>query len=1151
MAQNNFSIPKFDNKITSFSTPSWGGKPSYSTDVDIVDEMNAYSQLLSKSQKRKYDKTKKEQDSPSFFQKVVSILSTGETGQAVYDMIDGKNPVASYGKSIINSISGQGYDKKTYADVLEKLGMKKGALSELMPWLYNETGEGWKFKKGGLADPTARGALGLTLDILADPTTYLGGAGLVKRGVTSMKGLSKSGQEVATGIAKKYDRLAKSAMNAGDIKKSIELAEEATVKIANKIKSNPDKYFSGLKFMGKEIVPRKIALAPGRYADKTMQHIPIVNKVYAGAKEGIQDVFKYGADVLREGKKLGRTGEETAEAYINYKRKFSREADWSFEKLYRSLNDTRKDFYNAVSKTDRETARKYILDKIETNFSQYGIKNVDNATLDNFINIISKHQDDIAMGQKVSRETLNKDMFELLNGYLPHIMTPEAKKALAKKNIGKYKGSNVLDYFTNPDKKSSLLKFVSESGDELAGNYQALGLQRYDKLAEASYLQKRYSKLLRTQNKYLNEIASKISGEDKKLLNKFLSSENYKNFLSTNADNMTSKMSAKWQSDIVKLDKEIDKISRIISKYEGKGNKVLMEIDNIKKELAEKIDDLPDAGKYFKDKNGKIFTVQRRMSINEINNSDFIKNLMKDMGQEGKNFFETDPFAITLARGQGAIREIEKNSLLREVSEKFGVKGDEMSTAIRSDATRKNIIKTKYLDKYVDNIRYVDPGIKELPEGVLVPDFIVADLKKTVNALKNDDVINKVLKSYDSIMNTWKSSVYGWFPASHGRNLIGGAFMNFNSNPKWVKYTKKVPKIIKGTDDVVDLGSKSIYKSMTAKQLKEEVAKRGMFSQTGALDIMDLNKSFNKSFWNKVQQVPLDAGSVVEQNLRLPLFLAELADGKTLDDAMSTVYRYHFDYAPKAATDIERSVLKRLIPFYTWQRNAIPLMVEQLIETPGRMSSFYKAIRNADDGSGEINRTLLPSFLERDPAIMAGGQAISGLGLPPNEALKFFDDPIGTVEGMITPALKIPIELRTNFNTFKDKQITKDINGEFARNYPQIIKDWLEWDDTSFDADGKEISYSKVNPMRKYWLYALPTGRVSSLVSMWLGDNQQNKMAKFLTGISTIETDLEQMKATKEKEYEEELKEILINAGIYSQYGTAYKDSKTKLKELR
>jgi len=1119
-----------------FGQEEFGGSTAHNIDVDIIDQMDAYAALLPPSKLKEYEKEKEKKNKPSLFQKVVSVLSTGETGQAVYDMLDGKNPVAAYGKSIAESISGQGYDKRTYADVLEKLGMKRGALSELMPWLYTDTGKGLKFKKGGIMDVTARGTLGLALDILADPTTYIGGYGLFKRvGLGSVKGLTESGQQVAEGIGKKYYKLASKAATVEDAYK---IYEEGSSTLAKKLLSNPDKYFQGLTMFGKEVVPRKVVLGPGRYADKVMQHIPIVNSVYRGAKEGIQDVFQYGADILRSGKKLGDAGEETAQAYLNAKTKFRREADYSVQQLYDSLRHPAKDFWNATSKNEREAARRYIADKIENAYKPFGIKNVDTATLDNMVDILKRQNDMILAGQNASRVGLEKEMMKELSGYLPHIMTPEAKKALSKLNIAKYKGSKAMDYFINPDKSRTLWHFVADDGTVISGNAKSLGLLQYSKPAEEAYLNKRFSKLIKTQDKHLREISTKMNQIDKKKLSVILSSD----------------------SSVVepaeKIQKKLNELGKLSERYEGKANKIGAEIVRIKDELAEGIDNLPDADKYFKDATGKVFTKLRPMSISEINNSSSLKKIMKDAGYEGKNFFETDPFAITLARGQTAIREIEKNNLLREVADKFGIRSDDMKVIkTRNAVTRKTSIKEKYYDVVKDGIRYVDPEIKELGSGILVPDFIVADLKKTVNALSNDDIIHKVLKTYDKTMNIWKSSVYGWFPASHGRNYIGGSFVNFMANPKWTKYIDDAPKVIKGTDDVINLGDKALYKNITYRKVKEELGKRGVFSQTGALDMMDLNKTFNKNFWDKVQKVPIKAGELVEQNLRIPLFLAELSDGKTLDDAIKTVYRFHFDYAPQAATEVERNVLKRIIPFYTWQKNVIPLLFEETIKSPGKMSSFYKAIRDADDGSGNIDRTLLPSYMEEDPAILAGGSAITNLGLPPNQILNFFSGNRGllgnawtSVLGMTSPVIKIPIEIRTNFNTFKDKQITEDTNGEFARNYPQAVRDWLEWEDVSFvDKNGKTVSYSRVNPLRKYWLYALPTGRLSTLATMMYGDKEEVKVARFLTGVSSVKVDLEQLKETKEKEYENKLKQIFIDAGIFSEYGTAYKSSKQKL----
>lgn len=1123
----------FKNQFSSNFQSSFGQPRTQ--EVDIIDQLEAYAAILPKSAQKKFAKEQDKENKPTLFQKVVSILSTGETGQAAYDLLDGKNPLASYGKSVIDGISGQGYDKKTYADVLEKLGMKRGALSSLMPWLYSETGAGLKFKKGGFADPTLRGTMGLALDILADPTTYLGGYGLVRRASGGgLKGLTEAGENVAKGFGKKYYNLAKAATTIDDMDK---IWSEGAEALAKKFKSNPDKYFSGITFMGKEIIPRKVALTPGRYADKLMQHIPILNSVWRGAQEGVQDAFKYGADILKQGKKLGSAGEETAERYIKMKTKFRREADFALDNFYKNVKSPAKDFWNATTKADREAARRYITDSIEDAFGQFGIKakNIDNATADGIIRSLKQFNEEILTNQNLSREGLDKSLMEQLSNYLPHIHTPEAKKALAKINVAKYKGGNIADYFINPDKSRTLWHYVAEDGSRTSGNASVIGLQAYDKAAEEAFLTKHFNKLVKTQDNHLRALATKMNQVDRKKL---------ENILKTAPSDMFPTKD---------IQKKLDKLGRLSSKYEGKTGRIAEELSNIKNSLAEAIDELPDAGRYWKDKSGKIFTKERAMSIGEINDSEWAKKIMKEAGFENKTLFETDPFAITLARGQKAIKEIEKNNLLRSVIEQFGKQSDDfLAVSKRNPLTRKTSLSTKQFDVLEDGIRYIDPKIKGIPDGILLPDFIVGDLKKVTQMAMDDNVTNKILKIYDKTLNIWKSSVYGWFPASHGRNYIGGAFMNTWANPKWFDYADVAVKIQKGSDEVAELGSKSLYKGLTYKEIKEQLGKRGIFSQTGSLDIADINKSFNKNFFDKVQAMPIKAGEFVELNLRAPLFMAELANGKTMDQAISTVYRMHFDYAPLAATDFEKNVLKRLIPFYTWTRNMIPLLIEETIASPGKMSSFYKGLRNADDGSGEIDRTLLPSYMEEAGTIVSGDSALSGLGLPPNEVLQFLDPERWgkKIAGMLSPALKIPVELLTKYNTFRDKAIMDDNSGEFARDYAGPVKEWLEWEDVSFiSKDGKEIKYSRVNPMRKYWLYALPTGRFSTLITRIYGEKEQTKITNLMTGISNVRLDLDQLKEAKQKEYEEKMLEIFINAGVFSQYGTAYKSSKEKLRQ--
>ena len=59
------------------------------------------------------------------------------------------------------------------SELMARAGVPNIALSDVLPSMYSETGEGLALEKGGMFDPTARGTVGLAADILTDPTTYL------------------------------------------------------------------------------------------------------------------------------------------------------------------------------------------------------------------------------------------------------------------------------------------------------------------------------------------------------------------------------------------------------------------------------------------------------------------------------------------------------------------------------------------------------------------------------------------------------------------------------------------------------------------------------------------------------------------------------------------------------------------------------------------------------------------------------------------------------------------------------------------------------------------------------------------------------------------------------------------------------------------
>ena len=65
-----------------------------------------------------------------------------------------------------------------------------------------------------------------------------------------------------------------------------------------------------------------------------------------------------------------------------------------------------------------------------------------------------------------------------------------------------------------------------------------------------------------------------------------------------------------------------------------------------------------------------------------------------------------------------------------------------------------------------------------------------------------------------------------------------------------------------------------------------------------------------------------------------------MMSGGNLDEALNQVYKYHFDYTDLTAAEV---AAKQFIPFWTWQRRALPMLIESVARNPkawNRISNF-------------------------------------------------------------------------------------------------------------------------------------------------------------------------------------------------------------------
>lgn len=146
---------------------------------------------------------------------------------------------------------------------------------------------------------------------------------------------------------------------------------------------------------------------------------------------------------------------------------------------------------------------------------------------------------------------------------------------------------------------------------------------------------------------------------------------------------------------------------------------------------------------------------------------------------------------------------------------------------------------------------------------------------------------------------------------------------------------------------------------------------------------------------------------------------------KTWDDLVESaaikVRTYHPDSSMLAAGEAK---LRLLFPFYSWFRLAAPVILEGIIANPGRFATIPKASYNLAVAMGVNPESiqepfpqdqLFPAFLREQltgPVIKIDGKYYGvNPGIAAVDMLNLIQNPIKGVTGMLSPAVKTPIEL--------------------------------------------------------------------------------------------------------------------------------------------
>lgn len=315
----------------------------------------------------------------------------------------------------------------------------------------------------------------------------------------------------------------------------------------------------------------------------------------------------------------------------------------------------------------------------------------------------------------------------------------------------------------------------------------------------------------------------------------------------------------------------------------------------------------------------------------------------------------------------------------------------------------------------------------------------IIDITNKMSFKQHEMLSNNYVKLFDKYQTIWKMWNTTVNPGFHIQNAIGNAFQGFLSMGTVAldtKMLKKASDIYRTADPkaVVTL-NKTKYTYRQIKQMAEDsgVLEYSFFNTDNPLQ--GFGQSAKTKGKLKPSVDPTDTanfipykignkiGSEIEGTQRLSLFMHNIDEGKTIEEAVDNVNKFMFDY--NDLTDFEKSVMKRVIPFYTFMRKNAPLQLEQLVNNTNVFRMYDKITDNISKSNGdeyvpENQRNEYREDYVQLPFKLGGENVGIDTNLPFEQLDRMSPKKI---LGQSSPFIKTPIEVARGKYVYNDIEI--------------------------------------------------------------------------------------------------------------------------------
>lgn len=342
-----------------------------------------------------------------------------------------------------------------------------------------------------------------------------------------------------------------------------------------------------------------------------------------------------------------------------------------------------------------------------------------------------------------------------------------------------------------------------------------------------------------------------------------------------------------------------------------------------------------------------------------------------------------------------------------------------------------------------------------------IPNTVAEDMRRIGQSWQVPSGLKPILNKWDEATQNLKANLTYPFPGFNVRNLATGGFNQVRDSAFSTSAIKQMSALQRGgtmdaeaaaklfpgmsveqaskefrnelmANNIAFTRSNQVSEKMGAKYLDHEFLPgelpgvggeaRGVLSDVGDWAKRNLPGKGNLNPLNSetffATKAGREAGNAAEDAIRGSHYLAKRMEGLSSADAATATKKYQIDYSNH--TQFEKNVMKRLIPFYSFSRGNLPVILSDLADKPAKLAASIRVGANRQEGD------FVPEYLGEGTALKLGKQPggdtryLSSFGLPfEDEAVKAIGSALhgkGTralqdIGGMLTPFAKTPIEM--------------------------------------------------------------------------------------------------------------------------------------------